>query len=92
MEDTHEAPGSSRDFEQGYNITLCAPPSLLQNVSLIFIWSYSVHYIKTDGSFDQLNEKLNLIHHPGKNYESGFSPWRLHFSGIAFGLRVLNHR
>ena len=45
MEDTHEAPGSSRDFEQGYNIALCAPPSLLQNVSLIFICLYSLHIL-----------------------------------------------
>jgi hypothetical protein len=52
VEVTHEAPGSSRDIEQGYNMSLCAPSCLLQNISLAMV---SCEYL-------QLTEKLHFIH------------------------------
>jgi hypothetical protein len=42
VEGTHEAPGSSRNFEQGHNISLCAPSCLLQNVRLTFLHLHCV--------------------------------------------------
>lgn len=42
MEGTYEAPGSSRDFEQGHNISLCAPSCILQNVRITFLQLYFV--------------------------------------------------
>lgn len=74
MEDTHEAPGSSRNFEQGYNISLCAPPSLLQNVSLIFVCSFRCTIFGLIVPFTNLitNVNLNLIHHTREELRKWF--------------------
>ncbi|KAL6874351.1 hypothetical protein ACP4OV_013371 [Aristida adscensionis] len=59
-------------------------PAETLNKDIISHFVLRLVYCRT---FEQLMEVISE-QYPGKNCESGSFPWRLHFFGIAFGLRV----